>query len=289
VQFHATLDTTVFQTAGPGPRIAVIAGRTPDNPRLFREALAAGATHVLLEKPGAPTVSDLEAMAQLASAKGVPVFMGFIKNISAYVEGALKCEAAASAPCEVSLISLNDYTRANLGECFSRCSEGLLKNMAIHELALAVQFWGMRASDVVEVRLAADGCEFATLGGLTDLVKVDMTLVASSGKTLRIVADRCATNGCCAVVRDLASGAVLYNEDMCGGPRQAACAARQAEHPDWISYLLSQEVEYAALKQTCAQHAVQSTTPPGVASIETAIEALKLAEYLTPLVTAKLA
>ena len=31
------------------------AGRTADNPGFFREALGAGATHILLEKPGAPT------------------------------------------------------------------------------------------------------------------------------------------------------------------------------------------------------------------------------------------
>jgi hypothetical protein len=147
----------------------------------------------------------------------------------------------------------------------------------------------MRASNVVDVRLEAEGCEVATLGGITDLVKVDMTLVSSSGKTLRIVADRCATNGCSAIVRELRSGSELYRADMCGGPRQVACAKRQAAHPDWISYLLSQEVEYAQLKQTCAWHAVAGSVPPGVASIETAIEALKLAEFLTPLITAKLA
>ena len=60
----------------------MIAGRTPDNPTFFREAIAAGATHVLLEKPGAPSVGELEAMAKIAADKKVPVFMGFIKNIA---------------------------------------------------------------------------------------------------------------------------------------------------------------------------------------------------------------
>ena len=55
--------TTLHGEAPAGPRSALIAGRTPDNPTFFREAIAAGATHVLLEKPGAPSVGELEAMA----------------------------------------------------------------------------------------------------------------------------------------------------------------------------------------------------------------------------------
>ena len=54
-----------------------------DNPGFFRQALAAGATHILLEKPGAPSVGELEAMAAEAKER-TPVFMGFIKNISPY-------------------------------------------------------------------------------------------------------------------------------------------------------------------------------------------------------------
>ena len=60
-------------------------------------------------------------------------------------------------------------------------------------------------------------------------------------------------------------------------------AKRQAEHPDWIGYLVTQEVEYKELKERCAKAALAGESPEGVASIEVAIEALKLAEYLTPL------
>ena len=37
---------------------------------------------VYLEKPGAPTVAELESMATLAEAKGVKVFMGYNKNVT---------------------------------------------------------------------------------------------------------------------------------------------------------------------------------------------------------------
>lgn len=58
------------------PRMALISGRTADNPRLLREVIEAGCTAVYLEKPGAPTVAELEEMKAFAAEKKVPVFMG---------------------------------------------------------------------------------------------------------------------------------------------------------------------------------------------------------------------
>ena len=291
MSFHAALDDgSVFGKASSGPKVCLIAGRTPDNPKFFRQAIAAGATHILLEKPGAPTVGELESMAALAKEKGVPVFMGFIKNISDYVEGALAAAAKApeGADVETLLVSRNDYTKENLGECFSRNSEGMLKNMAIHEIALACQFWGMRSTNVTDVRLNAEGCEMLTLGGFTDFSKIDFTLVNDQGTKVRISSDRCAGDGCCAVVTDKASGSKLFEAEMVGDERAKDVAKQAAAHPDWFSYLYTQEVEYAKLKSVCAAHALAKTTPPGVATIEIAIEALKLAEYLTPVLKDKL-
>ena len=57
---------------------------------------------------------------------------------------------------------------------------------------------------------------------------------------------------------------------------------------DWIGYLITQEPEYRELKERCAAAAVRGEFPEGVATIEIAIEALKLAEYLTPLLSARL-
>jgi len=290
VTFHASLeDGKMWATAGDGPKVALIAGRTPDNPTLFRSALKAGATHILLEKPGAPSVAELEKMAAEAKAAGVPVFMGFIKNISDYVEGALAAEQALAGAKEVRLVSRNDYTRETLGECFSRNSEGMLKNMAIHEIALATQFWGMRADNIADVKLDPEGTEMLTLGDFTDLSRVDMTLTSTAGKSVRICADRCSGDGCAAIVTDTAKGQEVYNKEMVHGARVAATAQRIKAHPDWFSYLLTQEPEYAKLKGVCAKHAIAGTSPPGVATIEIAIEALKLAEYLTPLIKSKLA
>ena len=48
--------------------------------------IAAGATHVFLEKPGAPSVAELQEMKAYAASKGVPVYMGYNKNVTPYVQ-----------------------------------------------------------------------------------------------------------------------------------------------------------------------------------------------------------
>ena len=50
--------------------------------------IEAGATHVFLEKPGAPSVKELQEMRAYAASKGVPVYMGYNKNVTPYVQKA---------------------------------------------------------------------------------------------------------------------------------------------------------------------------------------------------------
>ena len=125
-------------TCWQGPTLALISGRTADNPRLLKEVppaivairrrpaapaasaahrlttlaapahhprcppppphcaalrrtappqvIEAGATHVFLEKPGAPSVAELQEMRAYAASKGVPVYMGYNKNVTPYVQ-----------------------------------------------------------------------------------------------------------------------------------------------------------------------------------------------------------
>ena len=121
--------------------MALISGRTADNPRFLGEAIAAGCTTIYLEKPGAPTVAELETMKSEAAAAGVAVLMGYNKNVCKYVRKA-RDFASNMEGSHVTFVSNNTYenTPESLGECFERNCEGMLKNMAIHELALLVSF-----------------------------------------------------------------------------------------------------------------------------------------------------
>ena len=61
------------------PRCFFISGRTADNPRLFGECVEAGCKTIVLEKPGAPTVTELQKMKDDAETAGVAVLMGYNK------------------------------------------------------------------------------------------------------------------------------------------------------------------------------------------------------------------
>ena len=61
------------------PRLALISGRTADNPALLTQCIAAGCKTIYLEKPGAPTVKELQRMQTEAREAGVEVLMGYNK------------------------------------------------------------------------------------------------------------------------------------------------------------------------------------------------------------------
>lgn len=82
-----------------------------------------GCKAVYLEKPGAPTVAELEEMRAYAKEKGVSVFMGYNKNVTPYVRKAL--EAAKANPGSVTTyVHNNAYKESELPECFERNAEG---------------------------------------------------------------------------------------------------------------------------------------------------------------------
>jgi predicted dehydrogenase len=61
------------------PRLALISGRTADNPSLLTQCISAGCKTIYLEKPGAPTVKELQRMKDEAREAGVEVLMGYNK------------------------------------------------------------------------------------------------------------------------------------------------------------------------------------------------------------------
>ena len=108
--------------------------------------------------------------------------------------------AAGAEAVETKLVSRGCFfsAEATLQECFERNAEGMLKNMAIHEIALACQFWGMRADNVTDVICNAKGgkdspgCDMRRAGGKTDFAWVDVTLVNEDGhEGAHRRADRC--------------------------------------------------------------------------------------------------
>ena len=165
-------------------------------PGYVDELVDHGVSHVFLEKPGAPTVDELGRMKDDCAAKGATIWMGFNKNVTAYVTKGR--EALAKVPGgDFTLVHHNAYKANELGECFERNAEGMLKNMAIHELALLVTFFGVNSetlSDVVADKAYSDlRTEKGPSSGndFTDFSRIGFTVTTKAGAKVSVYADRC--------------------------------------------------------------------------------------------------
>merc|ERR1712086_78146 len=124
-------------------------------------------------------MGEMKASAQ---AKAVPVFMGYNKNVTRYVQQAL--DFAGTPAAEGALLTFihnNAYKPEELGECFERNAEGMLKNMAIHELAVLATYYGVTVENIESVVPDVEYSEMLTLKGpsgkeFTDFAKIGFTI-----------------------------------------------------------------------------------------------------------------
>jgi len=269
-------------------RLALISGRTADNPRLLGECISNGCTTVYLEKPGAPTVAELSAMKDEAKTAGVTVLMGYNKNVCKYVSKA-RDYAAANDGSHVTFVSNNAYenTPESLGECFERNSEGMLKNMAIHELALLVSFYGVTVETIDKCVADKEFSSCQTLNGITDFDKIKFTITTKSGSSVSVQADRCGGDVSYAAVAD-ASGKEVFRHSMPDDDDIANVSVLQKEYPGAMPYFFSQDPDYITVKENVASFCANGTEATGIATIEIAEETLRVAEYLTPTLTKQL-
>jgi predicted dehydrogenase len=275
------------------PRLALISGRTGDNPRLLTESIAHGAKCIYLEKPGAPTVVELEQMAAEAEAAGVEVLMGYNKNVCKYV--AKTREFASGLPgSHVTFVTNNAYenTAESLGECFERNAEGMLKNMAIHELALLVSFYDVSVDNIAEVTADKEFSEMQTLPGpsgkeWTDFNKIKFTIKTKTGAEVSVQGDRCGGSDSFATVADTDNKEV-FRYYMPDEEDKVMVAQLEKQYPTAMPYFFTQDPDYVTVKERVAKHTVDGKPADGVATIGIAVETLKVAEYLTPMLQEQL-
>jgi predicted dehydrogenase len=292
VQFHTSVGALPPVAEGV-KRLALISGRTVDNPRLLTEAIAAGCTTVYLEKPGAPTVAELETMKKEAADANVSICMGYNKNVCKYVRNAREFAAGADGS-HVTFVSNNTYenTAESLGECFERNAEGMLKNMAIHELALLASFYDVTVDNIDSVEVDKDFSSCQTLKGpsgkdFTDFDRVKFTIKTKTGKEVSVQANRCGGDTSYAMVTD-ADGNELFRHSMPDEDDKANVAVLEAKYPGAMPYFFSQDPDYVTVKERVAKHTVTGEEAKDIATIDIAIAALSVAEYLTPLMQSEL-
>jgi predicted dehydrogenase len=274
------------------PRLALISGRTADNPRLLSESIANGCSCIYLEKPGAPTVAELQAMKEEAAAAGVEVLMGYNKNVCKYVRKTREFAETVDGS-HVTFVSNNAYenTPESLGECFERNAEGMLKNMAIHELALLVSFYDVTVENIESVTADKEFSSMQTLPGpsgkeFTDFDKIKFTIKTKTGKEVSVAADRCGGTDSYATVTK--GEEELFRYWMPDDDDKAMVDELTAKYPTAMPYFFTQHNDYITVKERVAKHTVDGAEAEGIASIGVAVETLRVAEYLTPLLQEQL-
>lgn len=277
-------------------RLAIISARTSDNPKLFADCLAHldACQCIFLEKPGAPTVAQLEAMQAAAQAKQVETFMGFNKNVSAYLTKTRDFAQQHGKDANVTFLHNNNYATNELDECFERNAEGMLKNMAIHELAILVTYYGVTVDTIKSVTADKDFSSCQTLKGpssgqmFTDFDMLKFEIVTLEGKKASVAADRCGGDDSVGIVTNR-DGTELARFSMPDADAVANMPNLQAKYPGAMPYFFTQDPDYACIKELVAKYCVEGgSSPAGVATLQVAIDTLKVAEYLTPLLQSQL-
>jgi predicted dehydrogenase len=295
IQFYSSVqDLPPFKD--PEIRLGVISARTADNPSLFEKCIVSKNFHSLfLEKPGAPSVADLIRMQARALNGEVLVYMGFNKNVSSYVTRTRQLADSAGQHYDVTFLHNNAYSNDELPECFERNSEGMLKNMAIHELALLVTFYGVTVDTIASVTADKSYSSCQSLLGpssgklYADFDKLKFKITTTSGQEVSIAADRCGGSDSVGIVTDATTGRQVARFTMPDAETISQIPALEQLYPGAMPYFFTQDPDYCALKERIAKACLDgSGHPDGVATIDTAIHALTLAEYLTPILQEQL-
>lgn len=220
--------------------------------------------------------------------------MGYNKNVCKYVRNAREYADKVDGS-HVTFVSNNTYENNpdSLGECFERNAEGMLKNMAIHELALLASFYDVTVENIESVDVDEEFSSCQTLRGtsgkdFTDFDRVKFTIKTKTGKAVSVQANRCGGDTSYAMVTD-SYGNELFRHSMPDEDDKANVAVLEAKYPGAMPYFFSQDPDYITVKERVAKHTVTGEEAKDIASIDIAIAALSVAEYLTPLMKEKLA
>mmetsp|Transcript_5617 Transcript_5617/g.16068 ORF Transcript_5617/g.16068 Transcript_5617/m.16068 type:complete len:365 (-) Transcript_5617:292-1386(-) len=166
-------------------RVAVISVRTADSRRTFEDAVnEAGCRAVYLEKPGAGSTADMEEMMKLAEAKKVTVVVGYARNVGNHVRRAMEHAAeqrAAGERTSVTLLHSNPFKDEEMPACFQRCQPGMMYDMACHDLATAVAYYGLTAEGYEDLAVDTTKSVMVKYGGIEDFLRLSFSLRPKAG------------------------------------------------------------------------------------------------------------
>jgi hypothetical protein len=208
-----------------------------------------------------------------------------MQNVCKFVKKARDYQADNGG--HITFVSNNAYenTPESLGECFERNAEGMLKNMAIHELALLVSFYDVTVENVESCTADKEFSSCQTLKGpsgkeFTDFDKIKFTIKTKTGKEVSVQADRCGGDTSYAMVEK--DGKEVFRHSMPDEDDKAMVTKLQEQYPGAMPYFFSQDPDYITVKERVSNFCANGAEATGVATIDIAVETLRVAEYLTP-------
>ena len=179
----------------PSPKVALVAASPVETPSLAEASLRVGATHLLLEPPGAATAAGLRELAAVCEAKDAPLYVFDLLRAEPSPAGGRRRRRPRRP-------RRRRRRRRALAAAFA-ASPGLLVSGAQGGGAPRL---GPRRAAVKAVEVAA-GCDLRTLDGVTDFVAVDFTLVGADGGRVRVASTAAPPARRRAGVSDRATGA----------------------------------------------------------------------------------
>ena len=125
----------------------------------------------------------------------------------------------------------------------------------------------------------------------TDFAKIGFTVKTKDGKTVTVNADRCgSTEGGDSKAIVSVDGKEVYRSVTPDDELKKVCDASAKADPEMMPYFFLQHDDYITLKERATAHILSGApgAPEGMATIDIAVEALRCAEYLTPMLQAAL-
>ncbi|KAL7550746.1 hypothetical protein ACHAWF_013964 [Thalassiosira exigua] len=273
----------------------IIAGGTSENPKLYRECIGLGASHIYLETPGAPTIHHLKDMQSLAATRGVDVYMGYQRLCSLFIEKTLSL--SRSIPRSHVFFCHNEhYSSKDLPLVVSRFPEGLIHSMAVQELAILVTQFGVKAEDIRDFkvntnRLFSEKQTFYKTNGkeLIDLSRVAFKITTVKGRSVSVMADRCGGLVSFAVVKSH-SGKELQRFQSHDEGEASIVQHELDEDKEILNQFIIERESYLELKTRLVKRILSGNTrkSPGILSIQDGIDVLALADYCTKEINAVL-
>lgn len=270
--------------------LCVVSGRTGDNPRLFRECIGIGASHIYLESPGAPTIDQLKDMQSLAETRGVEVYMGYQRICASYIQKAVSL--SRSVPKSHVFFCHNEIHQSKeLNLVVSQHPEGMISSMAIQELAVLVTQFGVKASEIATFKVNTNRLFSERLtfydenhdNTVTDFSRVAFKITTKNRRqSVSIMADRCGGIVSFAVVKSH-SGKDLQRFQSLDEDQVSMVQSDLREDKEISKQAVIESEEYLELKRRVVKRmiSVESLRSLGLVSIRDGIEIMELANYCT--------